>query len=113
MEAPRIRSLFRNVQNEPRQFNYRSRFYDPRKEELEKRKKRIERKIALQKGDEVEDYNPGEIRFSESWKKQSAYRSGRRSANLRLVIILGILVIFSFLAIQWLEGIDGWLELFE
>jgi hypothetical protein len=109
MSVPRLFSMFRNVQTEPRKFAYKSRYFDPKKEEFEDRKRRIEREVARDKGEAVEDYTPRSGSFRSSWKRQNTYRRRSRSANRRLLLILAVMMIFIYMAIKWLEGTEFWL----
>ena len=100
--------MFRNVQTEPRKFNYKPRHYDPKQEALEERKRRIELEVARENGDPTGNYEPGKIQFRNSWKKQNSYRNRAKSANKRLLLILAVLIMFFFMAAKWLEGQDLW-----
>lgn len=102
--------MFRNVQTEPRRFTYKSRYYDPKKEEFEDRKRRIEREVAREKGEAVEEFKPRSGgSFRSSWKRQNTYRRRSRSANRRLLLILAVMIIFIYMAIKWIEGTEFWL----
>ncbi|MBD3638309.1 MAG: hypothetical protein HUJ25_13235 [Crocinitomicaceae bacterium] len=98
-------SLFK-LPNKHRRFEYVPRYYDPRKEELEKKIKAAEREANLTKGKDVEMRR--EISFrqrtSDHWGN-SEFKSKMMNTNIRLIVILGIALIgFYFL----FEHLDGW-----
>jgi len=98
MEAPRIPKIFfRNLRSEPRKFNFKPRYYDQKKEEWEKRKKDIEKEVSREKSGDSE-----RVSWSQS-RGREYYRSGVFSANLRLILILGILCFVVWAVIKKLE----------
>lgn len=106
MEPPkRYFKFFRNVRNEPRRFQYNPRVFDADNEEWEARKKRIEREVAMERGEQV-DYQSGHYNFRESWSRQKRQAGRSRGAMLRLLVILIALIGFSYWALQWLEKFE-------
>ncbi len=105
MQAPKVPTMFRNVSRKPRQFSYKKKHLDEKKNEFETRKKQIEREVDMAKGKPVEEYVPGQKSFSESWRKQSDYKKNVKSSNYRLVIILLILISCAYFAIKYLENL--------
>jgi hypothetical protein len=102
MDAPKLPSVFRNVRREPKRFGYRPKFYDPKAEELEERKKKIEAEIARDQG-QVVNNKPYSVKFQRAHKRNSL-RGMAFGSNVRLVIILAILLFLIFAAVQWLES---------
>ncbi len=88
-------------------FEYKPRYYDPKKEEHDEREARLRKEIALEKGEApVEENNPYDHRV----RMKGAFQSARkRSAPTKdepnyAVIRLGILLIISLLLVgffQW------------
>lgn len=103
MEAPKFPSIFRNVKREPRRFRYRPKHYDPNKEKLEERKRKIEEQVKRENGEIGEQRSMRD--FRPAWGRQR-YRKGASAANLRLVIILMILLFITYMVVQWLGKVD-------
>lgn len=97
--------FFRGVKVQPRQFEYKPRLYDEEKEEWEKRVKRIEQEVAIERGEEVE-YEKGLYDFKSGWKR-GAYRARvKRGSNIMLLVILVMLIGGAYLALKWLETFE-------
>ena len=103
MEAPKFPSIFRNVRKEPRKFSYRPKHYNPRKDELDERKRKIEAEVEREQGKANSNFRRAE--FKPSWGGQK-YRQGASAANLRLVVILMILLFITYMVVQWLGKLD-------
>ena len=103
MKAPRIPSPFRNVKTTHRRFEFRSPYFDPRRQELEERKRRIEEEVARERGEPV---NPTSRRISIGKRRKDATRRQSLMAMLRTVVILIVLVYLLYKGIQWAEGTD-------
>ena len=114
MEAPNYKflSFFRANQKANRKFNYQPKYYDEDKEAFEKRKRAIERKVKLEKGEGNDDYVPSRsIKFSSASKSNILdYRKGKRAANIRLLIILALLVAFFVYGVGYLEDFQEFLK---
>ena len=81
-----------------RKFSYQPRYYDERKEELERRKQRIDRELALEEGNSLDEYIPqirGEMRKHLKYRKKQ-----RKASTWRMLIILAILLLIVFLLLQ-------------
>ena len=80
-----------------RGYNYVPRFYDEKKEELERRKRVIDAELAREgKIDSASDeYIPNIKGKMRGYMK--AARKEKRKSNLRLVIILAVLMLLSYL----------------
>lgn len=87
-------------------FEYKPRYFDPKKEEHEAREERIRRELAEEKGESVEaaayDHRARmKGAFQNARKRTSSSKSEEsNTAILRLAILLGI-VIFLFAFFQW------------
>ena len=79
--------------NKNKQFNFIPRYYDPQKEDLEKRIRSIEQEMGVKEG---EAYRPslrkGQMRNYFRGKKRKA----QKQSNIRLIIILIVLFIISY-----------------
>jgi hypothetical protein len=92
MRPPRLPSVFKLTEhNRHKSFNYQPRTYDERKERLEKRKKEIEKELALEKklGTNYEEHL--RERISDSWTRKETRRT-QRNSGLRLLLILAALL---------------------
>ncbi len=87
MEAPRLPSIFR--QNHAKQFEFRPRYYDARKERLEKMKM----KYAGGEG----PMNAENFRTNLGSKWRESRKRGSAGSNVRLVVIMGILFLITYL----------------
>ena len=109
MRTPYVK-FFRNVQSQPKRFKHTSRFYNEKKEKQEARRKRIEMEVAMEKGEEVDEYVPRTLSFSRHKNAKSGVmkytRSQKKAANLRLIIILMILIALFYYGIPYIENIE-------
>ena len=96
MKAPRLPSLFKTGRySEPRRFEYKPRFYDKRKEELEKRRKDIEREVAREKRLSETHKEEFRERITETWSRRRIRRQ-QANSNIRLVVILAALALLAY-----------------
>jgi hypothetical protein len=90
-------SFIRNVQRAPRTFSYTPRFRKEENEDLERRKARIEREVAREKGEELPDSGPTGISFEGS-RRHAALSRARAESNRRLTgILLLMMLLFGLL----------------
>ncbi len=89
MNVPRFFKLPKH-----RQFNYQPIYYDPAKEEREKRNLEIERELGIKK--EGETYTPSLRRGTMRHYFQAQKRS-RRNSNLRLILIMTFLFFLAYM----------------
>ena len=101
MRVPRI--FFRNVPAEPKKFKFRSPYYDPQKEEIEKRRKRLEHEVA-QAAEYGGDTPLRNISFDR--KRRAESKKDGRYAMLRTMGILIVLIYLLFKGIQWADKTD-------
>jgi hypothetical protein len=90
MEAPKLPSFFK--QNQHKRFDYSPRFYDERKERVEEMRKKY-------KGIGSSDRYSGEnfrLRMNSEWRNVGS-RKKSGGANMRLVIIVLVLLLISYL----------------
>jgi hypothetical protein len=80
MQAPKLPSFFKTSRH--RQFDLKTRYYDARKEDLEKRVKSAE-----------SDKSP--LRFNKDWQ-QSKRSKDAAVSNKRIILIIIILLLISF-----------------
>ena len=77
----------------PKTYNYRYIYYDPKKEAQKER----EEKYASKDGNE--EYKPSIKRGSfraELDRRNKTYRDNARQANIRLIIIIGVLLLIGY-----------------
>jgi hypothetical protein len=102
MKAPKIPTLFKLGRKDPKRFEYSPRFYNERKERLEKRAKEIEAEIKFEerlKRDETLQHKSHE---QENWIRFERTKRNRQS-NIRLLVILFGLLFISYLILQRLD----------
>lgn len=78
--------------NGHRRFDFPTRFYDERKQQLEAKKEAYERmhKEAEENGERTSLLR---AKISESWVRDDAYRKSIWQSNLRLILVLGVLLL--------------------
>lgn len=79
----------------PTQFHINYRYYDPKKEEREKRERRIKAELGQLDENEAHDYHSsikGSFRSGGISGASSFAHKQRRTSNLRLAVILAILI---------------------
>lgn len=102
MRVPKF--FFRNLRSEPRQFQFRSPYHDPKHNEIEARKKKIEDEVRRENGLDSEQVLPSEISFDRS--RRAKKQVDNRWATMRTVIILVILCFLLFKGLQWADSTD-------
>jgi hypothetical protein len=78
-----------------RKYNYQPRYYDERKEELERRKKRIDRELGLDPEAKKDMYIPnikGQMR-----KHLKVRKKARKASSIRMLIILAVLLLITYI----------------
>jgi len=78
-----------------RKYNYQPRYYDERKEELERRKRRIDRELGLDENASGQGYIPsikGQMR-----KHLKVRKKARKASTWRMLIILAVLFFITWL----------------
>lgn len=101
--------LFKPPKNQ--QFSYKPRYWDPKKEESEERRQRIEQ---LQNGgvEAMKTRISGGFRKGQGGKAAGAYRSARvKKSNSTLVIVLVCLFVLAYLAYEvYFPDLEAWLS---
>ena len=108
MQAPRLKSMFRNVRTSPRRFEFKSRHLSDLDEKWQERKQRIEQEVSAGENGERE---PRTIRFRsrtvDSPRDRSDVRvaqiAGARWSMVRAAIIAAALIWLAWKGIQWVE----------
>ena len=80
MQVPKLPSLFKTSKH--RQFDFKTRYYDAQKEDLDNRVKSTEKRKTT-------------LRFSKDWQ-QSKRSKENSTSNKRTILIVIILVLISF-----------------
>jgi len=102
MKAPKIPTLFKLGRKDPKQFAYTPRFYNERKERLEKRAKEIEAEIKIEERLRSDETLQNKAREQENWIRFERTKKAKQS-NIRLLIILFGLLFISYLILQRLD----------
>lgn len=89
----RIISIFKLPRH--RQFDYQPLYYDPKREERERRNRYIKEELGIQNKEE-DHYVPGIKRGSMRHYIKSQKRASRNS-NIRLIVIMSILFFLAYL----------------
>jgi hypothetical protein len=102
VRPPNLPSVFRNVRTRPRGFNYTPRYYDERKEELEKRIRIIEKEVDL----EHREAEIAKARMSHKFRERVENRNVLNSDKtrlVRLVVIIGILLLIGRILYSYID----------
>ena len=81
-----------------RKYNYQPRYYDERKEELERRKRRIDRELGLDEEASGESYIPnikGQMR-----KHLKTRKKAKKASTFRMLVILAFLLFITWLLLR-------------
>ena len=101
MEAPKVRSPFRNIRTEPRRFTFKSPLYDPKKMKIEERLSQLEAEAS---GELADVYtHRRKIDFKRRRALQTHESKGR---ILRFVAILIGLLIGLYYGLEWADKTD-------
>lgn len=87
MEAPKLPSIFKH--HGPRAFQLKPRYYDERKERIEELKKKYEGKHVPVSTDGFRE------KINDKWRADRS--KGARSSNMRLIVIIAILFLLTYL----------------
>lgn len=106
MKAPKIPTLFKLGRKDPKRFEYSPRFYNERKERLEKRAKEIEAEIKIEQRLQNDESFQKRAHEQENWIRFERTKKARQS-NIRLLVILFGLLFISYLILQRLDIFTG------
>lgn len=105
MQAPKLPSMFRNVQKEPRRFKLKTRHYNARDYELEQRKKNIEAQMRVNRA--ADEPPVKRISIVERRKERGTYRSANRASTFRMLALLGVLGLLCWRVYKWIMITDA------
>lgn len=94
--------MFKQARNQPRRFSFKPRIYDEQRERIEQRKKEIEAELKLQ---ERLEKDPQALERDSEHSDYLRFQRRRqtRQSNMRLIIILAILLLGTYMMLQRLE----------
>ena len=78
-----------------RKYNYQPRYYDERKEDLERRKRRIDKELGLDEEQHGDGYIPtikGQMR-----KHLKVRKKARKASTKRMLVILAVLLLITYI----------------
>ena len=89
--------------NKYREFDYIPRYYDERKERLDKRMQEI--KVDLNHDEKLQHRREMDFRESakEKWQGEG-FEKQNRNSNIRLIVILGLLIMAMVYLFQYIDG---------
>jgi hypothetical protein len=88
--------------NKHKQFDYTPRYYDGRKERLQKLIKKHEKSSELEMT-KAEHRERLKQRIADNWEAHGASGSAARAANLRLIIILVLLLAAAYFILDYVD----------
>ena len=99
MQAPRIPKMFGIYTKKPSQFEYTPRYYNERKEKLEKRIAQIKQEVENEKKPtSTSEYSNSayQSRIREDWENNYSRRNNTGMINKRVIIYIGILLALTY-----------------
>lgn len=99
----KIRFLNKTV--EPKRFRYTPMYYDERKERLEERQEHFNK---LDSGEMDADGRVQNLRdnLKNEWSRTTVRQSHNRSANIRVLILIGILLALGYFIFNGVDDVD-------
>jgi len=94
--------MFKQARKEPRQFNFKPRVYDERREEIEKRKKEIAAEMKFEEKLSKDPNARQRVHEQSNYLRFQRRRQARQS-NIRLIVILVILLLGTYMMLQRLD----------
>ena len=88
--------------NKHKRFDYTPRYYDERKERLDKLVKKHQKETELNT-DRTEHRERLKQRIADNWENNAASVSASRAANLRLIIILVVLLAAVYFILDYVD----------
>jgi hypothetical protein len=83
-----------------RKFNYQPRYYDKRKDELERRKRRIDRELGLTDDKDGSDTYIPQIKGEMRRHLNVVNKKSKRTSILFMLVILTLLIFLSYIILQ-------------
>jgi hypothetical protein len=100
----KLQFLSKTVNN--KRFKYSPRFYDELKERLYLKKKEFNR-LANEKMSDSERKNALRNNLKSSWSRHKAYSEGKKSANIRVLILIGVLLALGYFVFNGINDVDN------
>lgn len=101
MKAPKVRSPFRNIRTEPRQFTFKSPHYDPRKMKIEERISQLDAELEAESTGTYSRKRKLEFK-----RRRDAQMHESKGRILRFIAILIGLIFALYYGLQWAETTD-------
>ncbi len=96
---------FLSKTNQHKRFRYQSMYYDERKERLElKKKEYAQLNNEALSAEERRSVLRGNLQ--QSWSRQKAAQSQRKTSNIRILILIGIMLSLGYLIFNGVDEVD-------
>ncbi len=99
----KFRFLNKTIENQ--RFDYSPRYYDERKQRLERKKSQYQ---ELEKED-ISDYKRKELlrdSIKEGWSRAEYRQSANKSSNIRILILIALLVALGYFIFNGVDDVD-------
>lgn len=107
-------SLLKSKVKGPKRFNYEPKFYDEDKQDLQNRKRAIERKVQKMKGEKVDEYVPTRnIKFDSTVSRNSQVGSSIKKSNLRIFVLICLLFGLIYGFTYMMDRVDSFESVFD
>ncbi len=100
MEAPKIPRLFGIKTKKPNQFYFEPRYYNKRKEEMDKRYAQISKEVALEKKQQSTPTKDFKSTLRENWGSASHRKKIGNVFNTRIIIYAAVLLILAYFMLR-------------
>ena len=94
---------FLNKTIEHQRFQYKPMYYDERKERLERKKSEYDAKSKSEDERRAENLRDS---MRESWSRAQATQSAKRSSNLRVLLLVGLIVALGYFLFNGVDEVD-------
>ena len=96
---------FLNKTIEPKRFRYTPMYYDERKERIEERKEHF-RKLDQDEYKDAERITAFKDNLRGEWSRSEMRQSQNRSANIRVLVLIGILLALGYFIFNGVDEVD-------
>lgn len=83
-----------------RKYNYQPRFYDERKEELERRKRRIDRELGLEEDEANKDMYVPQIKGEMRRHLKVVNKKRKRTSTTIMLVVLAFLLFLTYMLLR-------------
>lgn len=106
----KIRFLNKNIENKT--FDYSPRYYDERKERLDK-KKELYRRMQSGELTDIEKREMMRDQMRDKWSRTHYRKSQQKSSNIRVLVLILILIALGYFVFNGVDEIESIIHIFD